>query len=109
MPGFWEALIQPFGPLPDGMRAMHMVHLKTGKILVFGDDTADEQLWTPPAGPFVSVPNPTTDLRCAGHSALADGRLLSAVCSSFSLHGPDSDGRLVMADAHPATAGRRRP
>ena len=76
MPGLWEDPIQPFGPLPDGMRAMHMAQLKTGKILVFGDDTADEQLWTPPAGPFVSVPNPTTDLRCAGHSALADGRLL---------------------------------
>ena len=80
MPGFWEELIVNWP-----MRSLHVVHLKTGKILIF--DTEDEQLWTPPAGPFVSVPVPngTTDLMCAGHSALADGRLLVVGLQQFSL------------------------
>src|SRR5438105_6837796 len=36
------------------------------------------QLWTPATGMFTAVPNVTTDIFCASHSALADGRIFVA-------------------------------
>ena len=89
MPGTWETLVAPWPPgmTPDnGLQAVHMVHLKTGKVLLWGFGAGGPisfstvaRLWDPD-DPSVSegVDNDTTDLFCAGHSALTDGRTLIA-------------------------------
>jgi hypothetical protein len=68
--------------------AVHAMLLKTGEVLLWdgpsedplthnpegGGDTAT--LWNPATNAFTSVPNTTTNLFCAGHAVLADGRIL---------------------------------
>ncbi|HYI93670.1 MAG TPA: LamG-like jellyroll fold domain-containing protein [Bryobacteraceae bacterium] len=70
--GSWSPLINlPIVPV-------HSVLLHTGKILMFDRPSAGPtaRVWDPIANTFTSVPNNTTDLFCAGHSAMADGRIL---------------------------------
>jgi len=99
--GTWSDAF-PFGPNPNNhIYAIHLVHvysydiatgLPTGKILAitYQDDPSDpdclsarDLLWTPPlGGQFIErYENPRlcrTDMFCAGHSALSDGRLFCA-------------------------------
>jgi hypothetical protein len=70
--GAWSSLISlPIVPV-------HAVLLHTGKVLIFDRPSAGPtaRVWDPVANTFTAVPNNTTDLFCAGHSALADGRIL---------------------------------
>jgi hypothetical protein len=54
--------------------AVHLNLLPEGKVLAWGlSGTA--QVWDPATGSFTSVPSPAV-IFCAGHSFLADGRLL---------------------------------
>ena len=70
--GSWSSVINlPIVPV-------HSVLMHTGKVLIFDRPSAGPtaRVWDPVANTFTSVPNNTTDLFCAGHSALADGRIL---------------------------------
>jgi fibronectin type 3 domain-containing protein/azurin len=67
------------GPISWPWVSIHLVHLPSGKILffdfpddVFGGETAT--VWDPTDGSFTAVPNTVTDLFCAGHAYLPDGR-----------------------------------
>jgi hypothetical protein len=68
------------GPFDWPVVAVHGAVMKTGEVLVWDgypvDGGASAQLWQPASGTFVDVPNLTTNLFCAGHAALPDGRLL---------------------------------
>jgi hypothetical protein len=67
-----------WGPLfPWPMVPVHASLLPTGQILSSDaqSDGADARLWDPGTGAFTAVPNPTTNLFCAGHCGLPDGRL----------------------------------
>jgi hypothetical protein len=62
-----------------GMVAVDMVLMHTGKVLMFSGDFTEswtERLWDPATGQITLVPNPYYNLFCAGHSQLADGRIL---------------------------------
>ena len=81
--GKWEYAPNDFKHL-----AVHTALLHTGKILGFGgsgndkcyeSDTLDAEIWDPQSGNVHIVQNNvSSDLFCAGHSQLADGRLLVA-------------------------------
>ena len=61
--------------------AIHMTLVPTGDVLMWDRQAlggAVAQLWTPATGMFTAVPNVTTDIFCASHSALADGRIFVA-------------------------------
>jgi hypothetical protein len=71
----------------SGMVAVHMALMRTGQVLVLDGPPAEHGgrsavLWTPPqigqpgSGSFISVPNPSSNMFCGGHSFLADGKLL---------------------------------
>jgi len=66
--GSWTA---PF-PLP--IVALHVSLLPTGKVLMWGH-LGTPQVWDPVTGGLTAVPSPAW-VFCAGHSFLADGRLL---------------------------------
>jgi hypothetical protein len=68
--GQWSA------PFPWANIAVHLSLLPTGKVLSFGL-SGTPQVWDPANRTFTSVPSPSL-LFCAGHSFLADGRLLVA-------------------------------
>ncbi|MBY0373616.1 MAG: DUF1929 domain-containing protein, partial [Bryobacteraceae bacterium] len=57
---------------------VHGVLLHTGKVLIFDRPSAGPtaRVWDPVTNTFTAVPNSTTDLFCAGHVSLADGRVL---------------------------------
>jgi Concanavalin A-like lectin/glucanases superfamily/Domain of unknown function (DUF1929)/Bacterial Ig domain len=62
-----------------GMVAVNMVLMHTGKVLMFSGDFTyqwTERTWDPATGQITLVPNPYYNLFCAGHSQLADGRIL---------------------------------
>jgi PKD repeat protein len=54
--------------------AVHLSLLPTGKVLSFGL-SGTPGVWNPVDGSFTSIPSPAV-IFCAGHSFLADGRLL---------------------------------
>ena len=71
--GQWSA------PFDVGMVAVNMVMMHTGKVLMFSGSFAaswTERVWDPATGNATLVPNPYYNLFCAGHSQLADGRIL---------------------------------
>jgi hypothetical protein len=68
--GQWSA------PFPWPIIALHLSLLPNGKVLSFGL-AGTPQVWDPANGAFTAVPSPSL-LFCAGHSFLADGRLLVA-------------------------------
>jgi hypothetical protein len=66
-------------PFDIGMVAVNMVMMHTGKVLMFSGSFAaswTERVWDPATGNVTLVPNPYYNLFCAGHSQLADGRIL---------------------------------
>jgi hypothetical protein len=68
-------------PVETGMVAVHMGLMHTGKVLMFSGTFAGsyvEQVWDPATGAMTPVPNPYYNLFCAGHTQLADGRILVA-------------------------------
>lgn len=81
--GSWSS---PF-PLP--IVALHVSLLPTGKVLMWGH-LGTPQLWDPATGALTPVPSPAW-VFCAGHSFLADGRLLVSGGHISSDHGiPDN-------------------
>ena len=76
-----EHILGRWDPPPLGydwtFNAEHTIHLPTGKILV-GKNGTTANLWDPRDGSFTPVPNPTHNIACSGHTALADGSILAA-------------------------------
>jgi len=71
-----EPLGQWSAPFAWSNVAVHLNLLPNGKVLAWGlSGTA--QVWDPATGSFTAVPSPAV-IFCAGHSLLADGRLLVA-------------------------------
>ncbi|GIF14529.1 galactose oxidase early set domain-containing protein [Actinoplanes teichomyceticus] len=82
--GRWSVL-----PVPAAFRinAIHAALLRTGKVLIIAGSGNDRRnfeagtfrsiLWDPATDRFSEVPTPT-DMFCAGHTFLPDGRLLVA-------------------------------
>ncbi|BBH71517.1 hypothetical protein ACTI_82020 [Actinoplanes sp. OR16] len=82
--GHWSLL-----PVPAHFKinAIHAALLKTGKVLIIAGSGNNRQnfeagtfrtiVWDPRTDGFTDVPTPT-DLFCAGHTFLADGKLLVA-------------------------------
>ncbi|MEU4562834.1 galactose oxidase early set domain-containing protein [Actinoplanes sp. NPDC023936] len=82
--GHWSLL-----PVPAGFRinAIHAALLKTGKVLIIAGSGNNRErfeagtfrtiLWDPRTDRFSDVPTPT-DIFCAGHTFLPDGKLLVA-------------------------------
>lgn len=73
--GVWDP------PLDLGMVAVHMALMHTGKVLMFSGSyvvSDAERVWDPVTGGVTLVPNPYYNLFCAGHTQLADGRILVA-------------------------------
>ena len=70
--GQWSA------PVELGLVAVNMVHLHTGKILMYGGENhggTSATVWDPATDTLRPVPAPY-NVFCSGHSALADGRIL---------------------------------
>jgi hydrogenase maturation factor HypE len=68
-------------PVELGMVAVHMTLLHTGKLLMWRGMNmggAVAVVWDYATNTMRSVPNSMTNLFCAGHSRLADGRILVA-------------------------------
>ncbi len=84
-------------PTELGMVAVHLMLLHTGKLLLWRGETMGGEIaavWDPAANVMTPVPNSFTNLFCAGHARLADGRILVA-------GGHDSEsGILGSADAN---------
>ncbi len=68
--GSWTA------PFPWPVVAIHLGLLPDGRALSWGL-IGSPQIWNPTTGQFTEVPSPV-ELFCAGHSLLADGRVLVA-------------------------------
>lgn len=66
--GQWSA------PFPWPIVGLHMVLLTDGRVLSWGHD-GEPVIWNSTAWTFTTVPSPV-ELFCAGHSLLADGRVL---------------------------------
>ncbi len=65
-------------PVELGLVAVNMIHLHTGKILMYGGEThggTSATVWNPATGTLRLIPAPY-NVFCSGHSALADGRIL---------------------------------
>jgi hypothetical protein len=107
--GQWDEFYFNFGPsLQDRIVAIHLIHVYdpytgSGKVIAINRYhyvlppspcyAPEVRYWTPPAanappgfpGTFESIPNWRTDVFCSGHSALADGRILT-VGGHFGCH-----------------------
>jgi chitodextrinase len=72
--GQWAA------PVAWPIVAVHANLLATGEILAWdGQDFGNQaRVWSPATGTFTSVPNSLTNIFCAGHCLLPDGRALVA-------------------------------
>ena len=82
--GEWSA------PFAWPVVAVHLHLLSDGRVLSWGR-LGDPQLWDPATGGFTAVPS-ATDLFCAGHAFLPDGRLLVAGGHISDFHGlPDAN------------------
>lgn len=81
MAGQWAALIPRFPsasyPHP-GFRAIHLIHLSNGKLLVIGGAFEGALLVDPISGHWSPVPDTPARIFCCGHCHLADGRVLLA-------------------------------
>src|SRR5260221_1682819 len=72
--GHWSA------PFPWPIVAVHANLLSTGEILAWDGQSNgnNARLWNPTTGVFNSVPSNLTNIFCAGHCQLADGKLFVA-------------------------------
>jgi hypothetical protein len=70
--GQWSA------PFDLGVAAANMVLLHTGQVLMSSGSLSDVRVWDPATGSLIPADNPFSDLFCAGHSQLPDGRILFA-------------------------------
>jgi hypothetical protein len=74
--GQWSA------PVNWPVVGVHIALLHTGEVLAFEgkpgiiNNQVNGGVWNPNTGAFMQVPDPATDLFCAGHVQLADGRVL---------------------------------
>ncbi|PYQ77748.1 MAG: hypothetical protein DMG01_13865 [Acidobacteria bacterium] len=71
--GQWSA------PFDLGIVAVNSVLLHTGKVLMFSGSytsTGVERVWDPVTGTITLVPNPFSNLFCAGQAQLPDGRVM---------------------------------
>jgi hypothetical protein len=62
------------GPFTWPLVAVHAVLMKTGKVLVWSSGST-VNVWDPATGNLTSVPDNLTDIFCAGHVNMPDGRL----------------------------------
>ncbi len=70
--GSWSA------PFDVGVEAVHMIHLPTGKVLMWGHSSAfNARLWDASDGSLTDVPA-VAAMFCSGHASLGDGRILAA-------------------------------
>ena len=70
--GSWSA------PFDLGVEAVHMIHLPTGKVLVWGHSSAfNAKLWDSSNGSITDVPA-VASMFCSGHASLGDGRIIAA-------------------------------
>ena len=87
MAGSWETVAET--DWPSDLIAAHMIHLHTGKVLIWAYGQSDEGppieyhtheavVWKPPAGPSEPVPQHGTNLFCSGHCQSEDGRAITA-------------------------------
>jgi galactose oxidase-like protein/Kelch motif protein len=82
--GEWDA------PFAWPVVAVHVHLLPDGRVLSWGR-IGQPQIWNPAAGAFTPAPSPT-DIFCAGHAFLADGRLFVAGGHISDNHGlPDAN------------------
>jgi galactose oxidase len=82
--GEWSA------PFAWPVVAVHLHLLPDGRVLSWGR-TGDPQIWDPATGGFTAAPT-ATDVFCAGHGFLPDGRLLVAGGHISDFHGlPDAN------------------
>ena len=82
--GEWSA------PIGWPVVAVHLHVLPDGRVLSWGR-VGDPQIWDPATGAFTPAPS-ATDVFCAGHTFLADGRLLVAGGHISDDHGlPDAN------------------
>ena len=82
--GQWSA------PIAWPVVAVHLHVLPDGRVLSWGR-IGDPQIWDPATGAFTPAPS-ATDVFCAGHTFLADGRLLVAGGHISDDHGlPDAN------------------
>jgi hypothetical protein len=116
--GFWQIV-----DLPKGQRlnAIHAAVLPTGKLLLIAGSGNDREqfkagtfktlVFDPTSGATTQVPTPT-DLFCAGHAFLADGKLLVAGGTlRYEVLEPDvtrAGGTMVVKNENP-DAGRAFP
>jgi concanavalin A-like lectin/glucanase superfamily protein/galactose oxidase-like protein/Big-like domain-containing protein/Kelch motif protein len=71
--GQWSA------PFDLGLVAVNAVLMHTGKVLLFSGSYVSswvERVWDPATGSLTLVPNPYSNLFCAGQAQLPDGRIL---------------------------------
>jgi len=68
--GQWSAVV------PWSAVNVHSHLLTTGRVVNW-QTGAQATVWDPATGAFAAVPNPFVDLLCAGHTFLADGRLIT--------------------------------
>src|SRR5207245_9634154 len=70
---------QSGAPFGLGIVAVNSVLLHTGKVLMFSGSftsTGIERVWDPVTGTITLVPNPFSNLFCAGQAQLPDGRVM---------------------------------
>ena len=83
--GAWSA------PVEVGIVAVHLTLLHTGRLLLWGGENhggSTAMVWDPVTFSSRPVPNLSSNLFCAGHVRLADGRILVA-------GGNDSDNNIL--------------
>src|SRR2546428_740042 len=68
------------GVLPWSAIPVHSHLLNTGRVLTW-QQGSQATIWDPATRSFAGVPDPWADLLCAGHTFLADGRLITVATS----------------------------
>ena len=82
MSGSWKEV--PANKWPSGLIAVHMIHLHTGKVLIwaYGHEhgapfhTPEAVVWDPTGGPSNPVAHEESNVFCSGHAGLQGGEVL---------------------------------
>ncbi len=104
--GQWSPVVSwPIAPV-------HMVLQRTGTVLIFNEANGGQsaRLWDPATSAFTAVPTPS-NIFCAGHTLLADGRSSPTGGSSPSAAGPFPGSWLTRRKSTipPSMCGDRSP